>query len=221
MKHREPPPSTGLGTQSQKNATRAVTKPTLQTLLQPPSSVVPSPTPQLSAPSPSSSSARQGSPSPPPEHDSSPCHFIPSIPSSLQLRGASPHPSSPLAVFGFHPGLPSLKSQAAPAPRAARDRCNATPSSSAAAAGQRPLTRSILQSLQKANKEGSGSAAEGRADYLLPSPRLQLPLHSAAPSAGTITVIHWLYPPVCPARANSSCSPCVAPWISCWDVHLP
>lgn len=224
VRHRESCPSRGLGTQSQKHAMRAVTKPALQTLLQPPGPVVPSPTPWLSAPSPSSSSARQGRPSPPPEHDSHPCHFIPCIPSSLQLRGASPHPSSPLDVFGFHPGLPSLKSQDMPAPQPPRTRCSATPSSSAAAPGQRPLIRSILQSLQKANKEGSvgsGSTADSRADHLLLSPRLQLPLSSASPSTGTTTVIHWLYPPVQPARANASCPPCAAPWISCWDVHLP
>ena len=173
-----------------------------------PSSPSPLP-PWLPAPSPSGSAARQGSPSPLPECESRPCHFIPFIPSSLQLCSALPHLSFALDVLRFHPGLPSVKPQTVLAPRVARSRCNATPSSSEAVAGsqaapshmQHPAEPSKSQRRRRCWRfcsgfllQHRGSTAESGSDNFLPSPQVQLLLCSASPSTSTTKIIYRLLP---------------------------
>lgn len=144
-----------------------------------------------------------------PKRESSPCHFIPFIPSSLQLRSALPHLSFALDVLGFHPGLPSVKPQTVLTPRVARSHCNAIPSSSEAAAGswaapshmQHPAEPSKSQQRRRCWRfcsgfllQHRGSTAESGSDNFLSSPRVQLLLCSASPSTGTTKIIHRLLP---------------------------
>lgn len=154
--------------------------------------------------SPSGSAARQGSPSPPPERESSPCHFIPFIPSfAVPCRICRLHWMCSVSTLGilqsnhrrcwFPQAAPSRVQHPAEPPKSQqrRRRC------------WHFCCGFLLQH--------RGSTAESGADDFLPSPRVQLLLCSASPTTGTTKIIYRLSPTGMPARANSSCRHRTAP----------